>query len=163
MKGAKSVKGVRGNLSADYEERKMKGAKSVKGVRGNLRFIVNYKVWATLVVFCLGAALGLAIASGIAFAHPGGLSPKDGCHKQKSAGERHWHIEGTRDRGGVCVKRDGHRYREVPVETGLPEKCEHRIRWMVRDAEALNWVYHIKFRAGYVRALRGLCLEGGGK
>ena len=141
----------------------MKGAKSVKGVRGNLRFIVNYKVWATLLVFCLGAALGLAIASGIAFSHPGGLSPKDGCHKQKSAGERHWHIEGTRDRGGVCVKRDGHRYREVPVETGLPEKCEGRIRRMVREAEAETWYYNIDFYTKDVRELRGLCLEGDGK
>ena len=39
---------------------------------------------------------------GFAHAHPGGMSPKDGCHKHKAAGERHWHIEGTAKRGGIC-------------------------------------------------------------
>ena len=40
-------------------------------------------------------------------AHAGQLSPKDRCHKHKAAGERHWHKEGTTERGGPCVKVDG--------------------------------------------------------
>lgn len=47
-------------------------------------------------------------------AHAGTLSPKDGCHKlntrvdgKKVTVERHWHHEGTADRGGPCVGRPG--------------------------------------------------------
>ena len=40
-------------------------------------------------------------------AHSGQLSPKDGCHKQKSAKERHWHVKGTSERGGPCVGKPG--------------------------------------------------------
>ena len=42
-------------------------------------------------------------------AHAGQLSPKDDCHRQKSRGERHWHVEGGK-RGGPCVKVDGRTY-----------------------------------------------------
>ena len=41
------------------------------------------------------------------FAHAGQLSPKDDCHRHRSAGERHWHLDGTSERGGPCVKQDG--------------------------------------------------------
>ncbi len=51
------------------------------------------------------AILGLAHST--ALAHPGGLSSKDACHRDAAAGERHWHLPGTRDRGGPCVRRDG--------------------------------------------------------
>ena len=54
----------------------------------------------------LGTMIGLAAASGDAFAHTGGLA-SDGCHNHKAAGERHWHIDGTSERGGECIKRDG--------------------------------------------------------
>ena len=40
-------------------------------------------------------------------AHAGQLSPKDGCHNHKAAGERHWHEDGTSERGGPCVKKNG--------------------------------------------------------
>ena len=36
----------------------MKGAKTLKGLRSNLKFIVNYKIWATLIVFCAGGLVG---------------------------------------------------------------------------------------------------------
>ena len=51
-----------------------------------------------------------------AWAHPGQLSPKDDCHRHKAAGERHWHTNGTAERGGECVKRDGLSYRVLEVE-----------------------------------------------
>ena len=35
-----------------------KGAKSLKGVKGNLKFIINYKMWATLIVFSAGILIG---------------------------------------------------------------------------------------------------------
>ena len=38
--------------------------------------------------------------------HAGQLSPKDDCHRQKSAGERHWH-DGDGARGGPCIKEGG--------------------------------------------------------
>ena len=46
-----------------------KGAKTWKGVRGNLRFIISYKFWASLTLFvvgtCLGAALGVELGEWI--------------------------------------------------------------------------------------------------
>ena len=36
----------------------MRGAKSFSGLRGNLRFIVNHKVWASVVLVLSGAAVG---------------------------------------------------------------------------------------------------------
>ena len=55
----------------------------------------------------VAAVATLGLAHSTAFAHPGGLSSKDACHRDAAAGERHWHLPGTRDRGGPCVKRDG--------------------------------------------------------
>jgi len=40
-------------------------------------------------------------------AHAGQLSPKDGCHKSKALKERHWHKDGTSERGGPCVGKPG--------------------------------------------------------
>ena len=117
----------------------VQGAKSLKGVQGNLRFIVSYKFWAAAIVFAAGVVIGAAISGGVALAQPsgpaaeasaerfafefdaaldhadaefdriilahsGGMSPKDNCHRHKKAKERHWHIEGTAKRGGPCVK-----------------------------------------------------------
>ena len=45
----------------------------------------------------------------IVLAHSGGLA-KDGCHRDKAAGERHWHKKGSRERGGPCVKAGGKSY-----------------------------------------------------
>lgn len=118
----------------------VQGAKTLKGVRGNLRFLVNYKFYATLIVFaaglCLGAALcgsaaladhdpvdrfaaefdqaldeadrefaetfQIADSDGFQIAHAGGLA-KDGCHRDKAAGGRHWHSDGVKV-GGKCGK-----------------------------------------------------------
>ena len=37
----------------------MSRATSLKGLVGNLRFIVTWKIWATLVVFGVGVAVGV--------------------------------------------------------------------------------------------------------
>lgn len=39
----------------------------------------------------------------ILLAHAGQLSPKDDCHRWKAGGERHWHKDGTSERGGPCL------------------------------------------------------------
>ena len=57
----------------------------------------------------------------IVLAHSGMLSPKDGCHNHKAAKERHWHRDGTAERGGVCSKQDGRTYRVLEVEAPAPE------------------------------------------
>lgn len=51
-------------------------------------------------------AVGVVTFSPEADAHSGGLA-KDGCHRDKAAGERHFHFEGTRDVAGTCLKEDG--------------------------------------------------------
>ena len=66
------------------------------------------------------------------FAHAGQLSPKDDCHKHKAAGERHWHLAATDERGGECVKRDG-----VTVKVGAEAEVLKQ-RLAAAEAEAIN-------------------------
>ena len=62
--------------------------------------------------FCIGAAAAVMLAAAFAFtggsaiAGKGMVSPKDGCHWDRTLDppERHWHVEGTKERGGPCVK-----------------------------------------------------------
>lgn len=80
------------------------------------------------------ALLGaLAIGAGGALAHPGGLA-KDGCHKDNAAGERHWHVDGTTERGGECVKRDG-RTVKLGLESADPKEVEN-LRLLVEAQKA---------------------------
>ena len=52
-------------------------------------------------------ALGMILATAsAALAHSGGLA-KDGCHRDRAAGERHFHFEDTTDVAGTCIKEDG--------------------------------------------------------
>ena len=50
----------------------------------------------------------------IVLAHAGGLA-KDGCHRDKAAGERHWHSEGTATRAGECIEHGGRTVRVEPA------------------------------------------------
>ena len=59
-----------------------------------------------------------------AFAHPGGMAG-DGCHKHKAAGERHWHIDGSAERGGECVKRDGRTIKVQPPQAADSVEAEN--------------------------------------
>ena len=43
----------------------------------------------------------------VLLAHSGQLSKTDNCHRRKAAGERHWHKDGTAERGGPCIKMAG--------------------------------------------------------
>lgn len=115
-------------------------------------------------IFAIAAAfaalLALAAAPAPGLAHPGQLSPKDGCHKHKAAGERHWHEEGGATRGGACIKRDGERYRVLEIEAApaapaLPwEAC--RAEWGAVEAHlAAIWTFTLPAHAG---ALMG-CLR----
>ena len=71
-------------------------------------------------VIALVFALSALDADG-AQAHSGGLAA-DGCHKDNAAGERHWHRDGTRDRGGECVKHGEDTYRYLAAPAPEPTK-----------------------------------------
>lgn len=77
-------------------------------------------------VFVLGAsiAVGLTMLAQPAAAHSGGVSPKDDCHKSKKLKERHWHKEGTRKRGGPCVKVRGKTYQFINNAICAEERVE---------------------------------------
>ena len=78
------------------------------------------------------ALIGLAALPTDAGAHSGGLSPRDGCHKHKAAGERRWHLDGSAERGGECVKRDGIAYRVQEVEVPkVSAPCRRKLDWLV--------------------------------
>ena len=61
--------------------------------RTHLSIIV---VGTIVILLCVGFTIS-------ALAHPGGISPKDNCHKDNKAGERHWHLTDSSERGGECV------------------------------------------------------------
>ena len=76
-------------------------------------------------ILALAVIIGFMTATFVS-AHPGGVSPKDGCHKQD--GKRHWHKKGSKI-GGRCYTKGGHRYREkvikqVIIKKPEPPKCE---------------------------------------
>lgn len=97
----------------------MSRAKSLHGLRGNARFILKYKTWATLALMGLAFGIGIAMAMvANANAHSG-MVAKDGCHRDKARGERHWHYDGGRERAGQCLKVDGQSYRIMPCERCL--------------------------------------------
>ena len=71
---------------------------------------------------CIGLIVGIILGMTLpgAIAHPGGLAA-DGCHKHKAAGERHFHFDGTSERGGECVQRDGRTIQVAPPEARIAE------------------------------------------
>ena len=81
----------------------MQGAKTMKGFKGNLKFIINYKVWATLAVFGAGVLTGAVMTggAGVAWGHSGNLAA-DGCHNHRAEGNRHFHVQGTNTIDGLC-------------------------------------------------------------
>ena len=51
-----------------------------------------------------------AVDAEFQIAHSGGMA-KDGCHRDRKAGERHHHKDGSVDRAGPCLKIDGGTWR----------------------------------------------------
>ena len=59
-------------------------------------------------------------------AHAGQLSRKDGCHKSKAEGRRHYHARDTAEAAGACIRNGGVAYR---IPDPDPE-CESMLRWL---------------------------------
>lgn len=80
----------------------------------------------------------------IQLAGAGMVSPKDGCHKATHNGqrERHWHIEGTKDRGGPCVRVDGETH-----QFGKNAICARARVALDEDREYDDWVRRKNARA----------------
>ena len=97
----------------------MSRAKSLRGLRGNILFTIKHKTWAAIAIAAAGAVLGAALLAPEAFGHSGGVAD-DGCHRDRSAGERHWHLPDTRTRAGECVEEAGQtiRYRDTAQAPG---------------------------------------------
>ena len=117
---------------------------------------------AAIVAIAALALFGLAALPGDGQAHNGQLSPKDGCHKHKAAGERHWHKPESAERGGACLKQGGITYRVLELEAepappALPwEVCA--LEWNAAHADLGSyWAPTLQARAS---ALMG-CLRGG--
>ena len=64
--------------------------------------IIKNRFTLMILAAAVAALVTFGIMTGAVLAHPGGMSPKDNCHKSKALQERHWHMEGTAKRGGVC-------------------------------------------------------------
>ena len=148
----------------------MSRSKSLSGLKGNIRFTVVHKTWAAISLLVVGVLVGIALLSPAAFGHSGGLA-KDGCHKMKAAGERHWHHAGTKNRGGVCIKEGGVTVRiqevvkeiVVEVEKPQPARCV-QAAWDMRNV-IRNWRDYDSWRASVaeiaVDALNAGCWNPG--
>lgn len=107
-----------------------------------------------ILALVLSGVVGLA-AAGDAFAHSGGLA-KDGCHKDNAAGERHWHIDGTADRGGECVKRDG---RTVKVHVAAADSRDLENLQLLVDAQRAQLADAITTQATLEGTISNLRME----
>lgn len=72
-------------------DRKIMGFKNRKGTARKLALL-------TLFLVACGFGAGYATAT---FSHPGQLAA-DGCHRNNAEGNRHYHVEGTREFSGLC-------------------------------------------------------------
>ena len=115
------------------------------------------RLFAAFTAAAFAAVLALAAAPGEAHAHSGQLSPTDGCHKHKAAGERHWHVDGTATRGGACVERDGIAYRVQEIEAPAPSAaCQGKLAWLV-DGNA-KYGSSVRIRVSDLNEVADLCL-----
>lgn len=77
----------------------------------------------------------------ILVAHSGGLA-KDGCHRDRKAGERHHHKDGSVERAGPCLKIDGRTWRFAGNAVCAAERAA-----MARDEGdgwGIDWQRHAK-------------------
>ena len=87
---------------------------------------MNNRLPRTLLAACI------ALGSLAVHAHPGGMA-QDGCHRHKAAQERHWHLEGTSERGGECISRDG-----ATVQVAPPERQIETLEAQLADERAVS-------------------------
>ena len=92
----------------------------------------------------------------IMLAHSGGMAA-DGCHKHKAADERHWHVGGTAERGGECVKTDGRTVKVQPAVAVDPAELEN-LRLLV-EAQKGQLASAIADRAALETAIHNLRTE----
>ena len=74
-------------------------------------------------------------------AHSGGMA-KDGCHRDRKAGERHHHKDGSVERAGPCLKIDGRTWRFAGNAVCAAERAA-----MARDEGdgwGIDWQRHAK-------------------
>ena len=95
----------------------------------HLRLTPHQKLVGVCIAVTALVALGSCIGS--AHAHPGGMA-QDGCRHDRAAGERHWHLEGTSERGGECISRDG-----ATVQVAPPERQIETLEVQLADERAV--------------------------
>ena len=87
-------------MRADAAEKRLEDANlAVRRGHDSLQRCRRGNAWMWVIV--LGVAI-LGWSFG-AYAHPGQLSKRDGCHNDRANGEVHWHSSGN-ERGGSCTR-----------------------------------------------------------
>ena len=86
-------------------------------------------------------------------AHPGAMA-KDGCHKDNAAGERHYHVNGTAERAGECVKDDTGQTIRV-LETPACPVCEPEVK-IIETVKEVKSVDLQAFEDAHRRVLAGI-------
>ena len=104
--------------------------------------------------FAIGIfALLLAACTMPTWAHTGGLA-EDGCHKDNSIGERHWHLPDTSVRGGPCV--DGQKHIVFQQMTPAPDCIQEVYDWQyVNESLDYSWAETAEYAETAI-----LCLTG---
>ena len=90
----------------------------------------------------------------LAWAHPGGISPTDGCHNDNKVGERHWHWSESTIRGGPCI--DGEQLIVIPSARTAPD-CAFEVEEWSYINESLDYSWQETAEAAEV-AIQ--CLTG---
>ena len=119
-----------------------------------------------VVAAALVCGMGAMLTSQLAKAHSGGVSKRDGCHRDKAAGNMHTHKSGTVKIDGICERRGKITLitREVPkvvqveklVEVKTP--AEVRIeRIEVKSPDVLE--FDRKFNQALTRLERSIAAE----
>lgn len=95
--------------------------------------------------FAMGMVLAFA-AIAVAHAHPGGVSKRDGCHRDKAAGNMHFHADGGWAVVGLCERRGKITIKTVEklVEVKTPAKViVERVEIKSPDVEAFDRAFSL--------------------
>ena len=84
-------------------------------------------------------------------AHSGGMA-KDECHRDRKAGERHYHKAGSTERAGPCLKIDGRTWRFKA--NGLCARERAAFARDEKDGWGIDWKRHAMALLNCVLAMR---------
>ena len=111
-----------------------------------------------VVAAALVCGMGAMLTSQLAKAHSGGVSKRDGCHRDKAVGNMHFHAEGGWNVGGLCERHGKITIKTVEKVVTVQAPAEVRIeRIEVKSPDVLE--FDRKFNQALTRLERSIAAE----